>query len=686
MTLRPRLFILLALVCLALSKPVFAQLECTGGVIRGFERGDAQIGTCVETFFDPTSALTVEDVRKFHSTEFKPTQSRAPNLGFKDGTFWMRFRISPEATRGQRLYLSLGNALVDKAVFYQFDNSRLINTARAGVLVSAADESVQDRDVVFSIPNDITENSDIYISARGVQQSFVPILRSEPDFNAHQRLEYLVFGMYFGVVVLMALYNLGLFFVVRDRVYLWYVGAIVFFHGFCFAGLLGATNYFLWPEATLWAQRQLPASAPLGLLFTVLFASQFLQISASNPRIARALKYLCTALVAHFFISLLIFHVSLITLGFAFQLGALSLVMWCAIPQAWRGNRSARLFLLAWACLIVAGLVFSAGQFGILNHTFYTQNGPLFGSALEVVLLSFALGDKINTMRLEKEAAQNLAIENAREKALLDTEMSAAKAVQATLLPPNLKPAGYELATYYQVAERVGGDWFWHSRDERTGFVYVYIGDVTGHGVPSALLTGVVCGAVASLETEFAKSVEPLEPQERLLLTAQNINQVVWKTGARSDRWVSMCLICFDPVSGMVTSVNAGHPFPLLWHVQDAQLESIVSSGPLMGNSVGSFSVHKSFLAPGDYLMLFTDGLFEARERLKDAQTVSRRRSLTRLFKQSNSAGDVTERISTELSVFTENKNSLTDDVSVVILRRSESEEKQGINYTKEAA
>jgi len=661
------------------AREAFADFDCRDGVIHTWSGKAAQIGTCMEHFFDPTSAVTADEISGSQSGQFRQSTSRAPNLGFAHGTYWMRLRVDNTQIKKHGAFLSLGNPLVDRATLYEKQGGRLREVGHAGVIVAGAEENVSDRDMTFRLSAGGVGVSEFFISAQGVQQSFVPVLRSEVDFNHHQRLEYLVFGLYFGVIAVMALYNLSLFFVVRDSVYLWYVGAIVFFHGLCFAGLMGATNFFLWPEATIFAQRQLPASAPLGLLFTVLFAYQFLQIEQNHPRAAKMLRALCAVLAMHFSISLFIFNVWHITIGFAFQIAALALVMSSAIPQARKGVRSARLFLLAWSFLIIAGLVFCAGQFGLINHTFLSLNGPLLGSAVEVVLLSIALGDKINTIRLEKEAAQQIALENARERAVLDAEMSAAVAVQSTLLPPSMNSIGYELATYYRVAERVGGDWFWHSRDERTGLVYVYIGDVTGHGVPSALLTGVICGAVASLESEFAKSSTVVHPEERLLATARNINEVVWKTGARSNRQVSMCLLCFDPETGDVVSVNAGHPFPLIWHAQDMRLESIVSSGPLMGNATGDFVVHREVLSNGDYLMLFTDGLFEARERLKTEKSSSRRRELTMIFKQCNCANDVTDLITKQLSVFTDQENSLTDDVSVIVLRRRESpDEKSG--------
>lgn len=668
------------------GREVLANVECSDGVIRTWSDDAAQVGTCMEYFFDSKSEVPFDDISRTHAGQFRTSKSSAPNLGFAHGTFWIRLRVATDLVKQQGALLSLGNPLVDRAILYEKKTGVLRELGRSGVMVADRDEHVSDRDITFRLPAGAGRVSEFFISAQGVQQSFVPTLRSEVAFNHHQRLEYLVFGLYFGVIAVMALYNLSLFFVVRETVYLWYVAAIVFFHGFCFAGLLGATNFFLWPEATTFAQRQLPASSPLGLLFTVLFAYQFLQIEVNHPRVAKMLRALCVVLLVHLSMSLFMFNIWHITIGFAFQVAALALVMTSAIPQARNGVRSARLFLLAWAFLIVAGLVFCAGQFGLFNHTFLTLNGPLLGSAVEVVLLSIALGDKINSIRLEKEAAQQVALENARERAVLDAEMSAAKAVQSTLLPPFMESNGYELATYYRVAERVGGDWFWHSRDERTGIVYVYIGDVTGHGVPSALLTGVICGAVASLESEFARSSSSVSPEERLLLTARNINEVVWKTGARSDRLVSMCLLCFDPKSGEVVSVNAGHPFPLIWHEQESQLESIVSSGPLMGNGTGEFVVQKDVLSQGDYLMLFTDGLFEARERLKTAKSSSRRREMALIFKQCHSALDVTDLITRQLSVFTDHENSLTDDVSVIVLRRRKSADEPTGHISGDAA
>jgi serine phosphatase RsbU (regulator of sigma subunit) len=675
------IFILLFCQLLIFVSHGFANDKCPDGVVRSPNTSSPlRIGTCSEWIFDPDSKWNVNQVLSGQAGSFLRSTTVAPNLGFQDGRFWLRFRIRNDSSSVQKLYLSLGNPLVDVAKIYRLESrGNIVELGSGGVLVPGQQKQVVDRDVTFSLLIPAQSESQFVVQATAIQQSYLPTLRNADGFQQHQLLEYLAFGLYFGVIVVMALYNLILFFVVRDRTYLWYVGSITFFHGFCFVGLLGATNHFFWSESPLWAQRQLSASAPLGLFFTILFADSFLKISDQSVPFARAMKILLAMVLLQFFISAAWFDVSVVKVGFVVQVGALFLVLSAALPNAIKGSRSAQLFLLAWACLIAGGLAFSFAQFGFYPHSFLTQNGILFGSAAEVVLLSFALGDKINAMRDEKELAQQKAIESANQRAMIESELLAANAVQETLLPPRDMSPGVDIATYYMVAERVGGDWYWHTHDVKNKVFYFYIGDVTGHGVPSALLTGVICGAVASMETEYAASDISVDPSARLLHTAEVINDVVRKTGARSDRWVSMCLIALDEKTGKLTTVNAGHPFPMIWRSGKGLLESLVSSGPLMGKSGASFTFKEDFLESGDFVMVYTDGYNEARERLKPAEHSSRRRELIGLFKKSGSPEQFVETVRSELNSLTVDGNTLTDDITIVLFRWRQTEELQGL-------
>ncbi|MFZ9519766.1 MAG: 7TM diverse intracellular signaling domain-containing protein [Silvanigrellaceae bacterium] len=651
------------------------------------EKYSFQIGNCSGYLFDPESRWRVEQIISGAAGSFRGLISVAPNLGFKSGTFWLRFDLRNEGSAETKMFMSLGNPLIDSARFFRIgDDGKAIELGAGGVLVPGFSKAVIDRDVTFTTTIAAQTKATFLVEARAIQQSYLPVIRDATSFQRHQLLEYLAFGLYFGVIVVMALYNFVLFFVVRDKSYLWYVGSITFFHGFCFVGLLGASNHFFWPDSPLWAQRQLSSSAPLGLLFTLLFADSFLKISAQSIHLARMMKFLLATVLVQLVVSALWFDVLVVKLGFVLQVSALGLVLSSALPNALRGDRSARLFLSAWAFLILGGLLFSFGQFGFFPHSFLTQNGILFGSAVEVVLLSFALGDKINIMRNEKDSAQQRALESANQRAQIESELLAANAVQETLLPPRNLTSSVDISTCYMVAERVGGDWYWHTHDPINKVLYFYIGDVTGHGVPSALLTGVVCGAVASLETEYASTGVRIEPCERLLHTAEVINDVVRKTGARSDRWVSMCLIALEEETGKLTIVNAGHPFPMVWRKNRGVLESMVSSGPLMGLSGGTFSHIEEYLDSGDSVMLYTDGYNEAREKLKLGAPTSRRRDLISLFQKSGSPETFVETVRADLAKLMAGGNTLSDDVTLVLFRWSKRETAFGQAEEEKAA
>lgn len=626
--------------------------------------------TCLSTHFDPDSKSTAVDVMKTKEAEFRLSRSGAVNHGFQRGTLWLRTRLVNLHSKPAVVYLSLGNPLIDLARSYEIKtNGDLQKLGESGVLIAGNSKEVHDRDVVFKYSLKPKESRDILVESFAHQQSYRPMIRSANSFRSHQLLENLIFGLYFGIMLVMTLYNAFLYVVIREKMYLWYVGAIVFFHGFCFSGLLGASNYFLWPDSPVWAQRQLPVAAPLGLLFTVLFANKFLKISERSPRHSHLMKGFLAFLGLQAAASAAWFSVDVIVVGFIAQILALALTLSVALPDALAGDRPSRLFLLAWGLLIVGGLSFSLGQFGLFPHTFLTQNGILFGSSAEVILLSIALGDKINAIRIEKELSQAKEIEGAKQRALIEAEISAAHAVQTTLLPHDAPGQQLEFATCYYVAERMGGDWFWHNYDPKNNIMYFFIGDVTGHGIPSALLTGVICGAATSLDFDYARTNRAHTPTERLMHTAQVMNEAVARTGARSDRWMSMCLMSVNLTTGELLTINAGHPFPLIWRTSETRLESVVCSGPLLGHSTASFNVRTDQLNSGDKVMLFTDGYLEATESKAERPHGSRRRGLARLFSSSESSEQLIDAIRQQITATIHAHQILSDDVTVLTFR-----------------
>jgi len=241
--------------------------------------------------------------------------------------------------------------------------------------------------------------------------------------------------------------------------------------------------------------------------------------------------------------------------------------------------------------------------------------GALRFSNYRDIALSDSDASFLNTL------AQSLAItlENisyvfeVQEKAKLDAELGAAKAIQEQLLPAAQVYPGVRLVHHYTPAAHTGGDWFGHFHDERTGRVYFYIGDVTGHGVSSALITGVACGAIYASELAFNRFTgeSDLAVPDRLEALARGVNEVVHQSG-KQKLLMTMFFLCLDLRTGQVHYLNAGHNPPYWLQRGKKAAKALPGAGSRLGFTLDpKFTVKSITLEPGDGLFLFTDGLVE---------------------------------------------------------------------------
>jgi serine/threonine protein kinase/serine phosphatase RsbU (regulator of sigma subunit) len=207
-------------------------------------------------------------------------------------------------------------------------------------------------------------------------------------------------------------------------------------------------------------------------------------------------------------------------------------------------------------------------------------------------------------------ALQNLQlVTETQEKVKLDAEMMAARAMQESLLPHQQVLPGLVLSSYYRSASQTGGDWLGYFYHEPLQTAFICVGDVTGHGIPSALITGVVCGAVYASEFWLGQTVGH-SITERLQFLARAVNETVCRTGTRSGCFMTMCFLAIDMQSGAIHVLNAGHTQPYL--IQGSAIRVLKSRGNRLGHTHDpQFKVHSQAWSRGDRLFLFTDGLIE---------------------------------------------------------------------------
>jgi sigma-B regulation protein RsbU (phosphoserine phosphatase) len=178
--------------------------------------------------------------------------------------------------------------------------------------------------------------------------------------------------------------------------------------------------------------------------------------------------------------------------------------------------------------------------------------------------------------------------------------------VQSELLPSRTEDwEPVRLATVYRPAEQVSGD-FYDAFRAGNGRIAIVMGDVSGKGVPAALVMGVIHGAVRSSAWSESTAEHERESGELNLLLCEN---------ASGARYSSMFWCYYEPLTRRLSYVNAGHCPPLLVGDRGHGIEIVrlVAGGPVLGIlPAARYEQARCEVRPGDVLVLYSDGLSEA--------------------------------------------------------------------------
>ena len=255
-----------------------------------------------------------------------------------------------------------------------------------------------------------------------------------------------------------------------------------------------------------------------------------------------------------------------------------------------------------------------------------------------------------------------VALSNARlykaslEKQRLEEELSLARQIQMDLLPKTL-PHGddYEFAAYSQPSRYVGGDFydFLDTRRDNTGII---IADVSGKGMPAALM-------VSQIQAMFRSEVRNTDSLVKIL---QNVNYLM-ATTTSAEKFVTVFYAEFNTQDKTLHYSNAGHNYPIVIN-KDGECQFLIEGGLLMGAfSDARYKEDSIRLQKGDLVFFYTDGINEAHG--KDGEQYGEDR-LIELIKNIRdlSAREITEKVVEDVQSFAVS-DMPQDDMTVVALK-----------------
>lgn len=349
---------------------------------------------------DSDGALSVEDVSSDrYANAFRPMTQADLRPGYNESTFWVR--LTPP--RGEWL-LEVTYPHLDRVNLYAPRDEGGFHVSRAGDKLPFAARALSYHNPLFRVRQDGRRTYFLEIRTSGSTQLSFRLWDPEA-FDEHAIQHRFVVGVYLGGMAAMAFYNLFLLLATRDRTYFYYITYICAYLLFQ-ASMSGYSYQYLWPDSPYWTNKSIPLLLGLAVAAALQFSRCFLATWRTMPAFDRMMKAVLLAALA---CAPLVFILPYIRAAQFANLVAFSLVL-VVVPAAYllliRGHQSARFFVTAWTVFLLGIFIYAAVLAGFLPQNAFTVNAMPIGAIVEVILLSFALADRINALRRDKELQQ----------------------------------------------------------------------------------------------------------------------------------------------------------------------------------------------------------------------------------------------------------------------------------------
>jgi len=460
---KSRLILLPLLFAFLASFPVFAQTgtQTPGTVMLGDGQDKYSLGRNLEILRDPTGELTIQDVTSAgYQDQFHLSQVDTPNFGFQKAVYWVRFRALNQSKENSNWVLGLEFANMHYADLYlpSTDGSSYV-VKKSGVMRPYENRDIPFHRLTFNLNIPPGDEQTVYLRFQSEASMTIPlVLWSSDAFTGFMLRDQLAYGLISGAMIIMALFNLLLWLLIRERTYLFLVMFIISQQcsNFIYRGVIYQFIQFNTPKVPT---SLLLIFLGLEVFFVLRFVVELLGLRANSPKLYRGSIYygaalILTVLLAPFGPYQLIGRIQLI----------LGIVLFTAIiivtgKLLRAGSRTARFLFVSWIWFIFTGILFALTRLGLLSSTPFTENSTQVALVWMVAVWSLALADRVNILKTEADnTSQRLSESEERFRATFE---------RAAVGMANVSPTGHFIRINDRFCEIVG-----YSRDEMLAHSY----------------------------------------------------------------------------------------------------------------------------------------------------------------------------------------------------------------------
>lgn len=395
-------------------------------------------------FLKPDKELNFQEIK--NSSDFEKSENETPNLGFSKNSVWLKFKVTNN-TKDSLFLLNVSYPILDEIELYSdsTNSTKSNNKLFLGEVKGFNQRNYQHSDYIYNIKLGPQESTTLFLRIKSIEQLILPI-----SFNKSEDLwfqlgkENLLSGIYIGCVLIMFLYNLFIFFSVRDKSYLYYV-IYVAGVGLTQVGIKGYNFQYLWPDASDFQLKSLTFFACISGIAALLFTKNFLHTKQNAKYLDKVLSIIMVILGVSLALTILNYdQVGFKIMQIATTLFAVSIISVSFIVMR-KGYSPAKYVFLSWSVLLIGAIIFALKDNGILPYNTFTSYSMQLASAIEMALLSFGLANRINILKKEKELSQAEALRVSKENEQIIKEQNIVLEQKVTERTAELQEANEEL-------------------------------------------------------------------------------------------------------------------------------------------------------------------------------------------------------------------------------------------------
>lgn len=353
---------------------------------------------------DQDRSLTIDDMNRPDIVQrYERNDGRIPNYGYTNSVYWARMQLSNNTSL--RLWLlNVDQPPMDKIDLFVAGDDGIWTHKQAGDAYPFYDREVLDSTFSFRLEFNAGETKTIYLRFETEGAMMFPIKIVMPIKQAElQKQVDLLLGAFYGVLIVMCVYNTILAVSFRSMTYLYYV-LINVTAVMLYSTMNGLAYQYFWPEWVWWNNRAIVFFICTAHIAALLFTRNFLRLSQRFPKINRLFSIFIVleivniaVLLADYSAGLYMAAVLLVIVDFAIvSVGTVSLI---------KKHALASFFMIGWGVFMIGSVLTLLADAGILPQIYHIRYASQIGSVFEAIILSLGLASRIQTMRLEKEHA-----------------------------------------------------------------------------------------------------------------------------------------------------------------------------------------------------------------------------------------------------------------------------------------